>query len=104
MPIREHPKSTPQRRHSQITHSQHINRTTHPIGKQPNNPRQIPPISSSGMRRVLPRPPSREERLTSIRDQNLHADLDSAQVRQPSHPGDQLFQHQMNLLHNEDYP
>jgi hypothetical protein len=87
MPIREHPERTPQRHDRQITHRQHIRRPTHLLDKHTHDPRQIPLISSRRVRGVLPRPPSREERLTSIGDQNIHADLDSAPVRQPTRSG-----------------
>jgi hypothetical protein len=74
MPIREHPERGPQHRRGQIRHAHVPHRTPHLHRHQLEDPSQIPLISDSGMRRVLPRPPSREEHQPRVRDQH-HAQL-----------------------------
>jgi len=72
MPIREHTERHPQRRRRQHIHRQPTHRHTQLGRQQPAHPSQIPPISRRRMRRILPRPPSHEERLPSPLHQHKH--------------------------------
>ncbi len=98
MPIREHPERLPQHRRRQLRHHHLSGRPGHHIGHQHRNPSQVPPIRRRRMRRILPRPPRREETLHRNRDQHLHNACITHTTDNPTPPLTRSARHHQKTL------